>query len=106
MKVVLIIVLAFSLLLSNAVMATNDKKQPNADALEKAKANILQSVSIRLEVLNKFKSCVAVVKTGAELESCKQQRNDAFRALREKVKQAGAKRSGMKKVVKLPKQVK
>ncbi|MCK5002160.1 MAG: hypothetical protein KAJ92_02600 [Gammaproteobacteria bacterium] len=97
MKAISIIMLAFSLLLSNTAMATSDGEKSNIDVIEQAKANILKAVSVHIDVLNKFKSCVAMARVGPDLGACKKQKKAALKALRDKVKLDRASQAGSKK---------
>ena len=97
MKIVSIIILGFSLFLSNVALAAGDEAQPNAKAIEQVKANILKAVSVHVDVLNKFKSCVAKAKVKADLGACKKQKQAAMKALQKKVKRARPAKDGKNK---------
>lgn len=95
MKIVSIIILGFVLFLSNTAMA--ERKQ-DTEAFVQAKTRILQIVSNHISVLNKFKSCVENAKTRPEIDTCRQTKVAAVKALREKNKQARAKETKAKEM--------
>lgn len=98
MKIVSIIMLTFVLSLSHTVMAETAKKMPDAKAFQQAKEKILQGVSNHIEVLNKFKSCVAMAKKGTELNVCKMAKNTEIKKMRMKNKKARSKKVKAKKM--------
>ena len=107
MRIVSIFVLAFTLSLSNLVIAdSNDKKlddkKSDTEKFKKTKVKILQNVSTHIEVLNKFKACVETAKAGPELGVCKKKKNSALKSLKKNIKGKRSQQESNKEVENKP----
>lgn len=90
MKIISIVMLVCMVLLSNAVMAGANAKKPEDREFKQAKVKILKDVSVRLEIMNKYKSCVKSSNSRLDLSNCNQKRNRAEKALRIQAEKARA----------------
>lgn len=86
MKRLSVILLSFMLFTSHAAIADitikidNGKKGNNA-GFKQAKNNTLDNVSAHIKVLNVFRDCVQASKRNAEIDTCREKKNQRMKVL-------------------------
>ena len=83
----LLLVLSIMLSVNNVVLA-GEGKQENKQKFDQVKVRILQNLTMRIEIINTFKSCVEQAKTWPELKICKEDKKSAMQALKMRHQQA------------------
>ncbi len=95
MKIISIVILSFMVMLSNSVLAGVNVKKPEDKEFEQAKIKILKDVSVRIEVMTNFRSCVKSSKKRHDLSTCKKKKNRADKALKIKAEKAREKKNSL-----------
>ena len=91
MRLISIVILSFVLSACNHLIADTPEQMSGHEAFKQSKVQILQSVSLHVEVLNRFKACVSMAKAGPDLVTCKKNKHKEIESLRKSIEQDRAK---------------